>query len=180
MNNPKGSWTFTLLGIGLAAGVIIAWILFSVMGARPNEVSVGPIKFGLPTATPVTSEPVEPATEPVPSGVVSPVEVTRIVEKPVTAEVTRLATVIAEKEVTREVEVPATVIVTREVPATVIVKVSTERVVTTTPFPTLVPTPTPECSTNCVLYQADWSKGIDGWTGGPEWKAHPNTNMLLK
>jgi cell division septation protein DedD len=38
---------------------------------------------------------------------------------------------------------------------------------TPTPQPTDTPTPTPEVG---LLYQADWSSGLNGWTASPDWK----------
>ena len=41
--------------------------------------------------------------------------------------------------------------------------------------PTIIPSPTPSpgptvCPPPCVLYQADWSNGANGWSGSPDWK----------
>jgi hypothetical protein len=46
---------------------------------------------------------------------------------------------------------------------------STPEPPTATPTPTLTPMPTPE-----VLYQADWSQGMNGWVGSQSWKHVPN------
>jgi hypothetical protein len=37
------------------------------------------------------------------------------------------------------------------------------------PTPTPVPTPTPTHKPGDVLYQADWSNGMNGWAGTPDW-----------
>lgn len=39
---------------------------------------------------------------------------------------------------------------------------------TNTPIATTTLTPT-SCLNSCLLYQADWSKGMDGWSGGSQW-----------
>ncbi|MBI5564750.1 MAG: hypothetical protein HY870_07645 [Chloroflexi bacterium] len=39
----------TLLGLAFAAGALIVWILISVVGAKPSQVTVGPISFGVPS-----------------------------------------------------------------------------------------------------------------------------------
>jgi hypothetical protein len=44
-----------------------------------------------------------------------------------------------------------------------------------TPSPTLVPTATPRPGD--VLYKADWSDGMNGWAGTPDWKHIPD--MLI-
>ena len=44
-----------LIGVGIAIGVIIAVLLFKVLGAEPNVVSIGLIEFELPTATPINN-----------------------------------------------------------------------------------------------------------------------------
>lgn len=46
-----------LIEVGIVVGVIIAWILFSVWGARPTGVNVGPIEFEIPTATTFALQP---------------------------------------------------------------------------------------------------------------------------
>ena len=144
MNNPKGPGALTWLGIGIIVGVIITLILIYVLGARPNEVSVGPIKFGLPNATAVTSEPVEPASEPALSGVISTVKATQIVEKPVVQSVvvekSVPQTVIVEKVVTQIVEKPVTVVVEKPVEKQVTVPVPQTVVVAPSATP-LPPTP---------------------------------------
>ncbi len=41
------------------------------------------------------------------------------------------------------------------------------------PIPTLTPTPTPSPTPpppGTILYQADWSNGLNGWKGSPDWK----------
>jgi hypothetical protein len=62
MENTKNA--LTLLGAGIAIGVILAVILISILGARPSGVNVGGIEFDIPTAT-VTSIPatLTPASE---------------------------------------------------------------------------------------------------------------------
>lgn len=47
---------------------------------------------------------------------------------------------------------------------------------TTAPTATLIPTATPIPKPGTVLYSADWSQGMNGWTGAPEWKT---TNGML-
>jgi len=47
----------------------------------------------------------------------------------------------------------------------------TNTVVTPTPSPTAAPTPTPSPTSIPRLYSSDWSKGMDGWTGGSDWSA---------
>ncbi len=42
---------------------------------------------------------------------------------------------------------------------------------TTAPTATPQATPTPVAKPGAVLYQADWSSGMNGWTGPPSWKA---------
>jgi hypothetical protein len=40
-----------------------------------------------------------------------------------------------------------------------------------TPIPTSIPVTTPtSIPSGTILYQADWSKGLNGWVGGGEWK----------
>jgi hypothetical protein len=145
MNNPKGSVPLTWLGIGIVVGVILALILIYVLGATPNEVSVGPIKFRLPIAAPLTSEPVEPAPEPALSGDISTVEVAQIVERPVVqtvvVEKSVPQTVIVEKEVTKVVTIPVTVVVKETVEKLITVPVQQTAIVVVapSPIPTLPP-----------------------------------------
>jgi hypothetical protein len=60
--------------------------------------------------------------------------------------------------------------VTREIPVTVIA----ERIITATPqpdLPTFTAVATPSVQEEVVLYQADWSNGLNGWPSGFGWSA---------
>lgn len=66
MNNPRSP--LTLIVVGIVIGAVAVLILISV-GARLTEVSIGPLKFGVPTATnttaphPTATSPVQQATQ---------------------------------------------------------------------------------------------------------------------
>ena len=44
-----------LVGVGIFIGAIVVVLLFKVLGAEPSAVSIGPIEFELPTATPINN-----------------------------------------------------------------------------------------------------------------------------
>jgi hypothetical protein len=62
-NNWKG--LMTLIGIGVVLGAILVVILVFVVGAKPTNVSIGPIVFELPVTNPSTQNP-----EPVALGII--------------------------------------------------------------------------------------------------------------
>lgn len=71
---------FALLSLAFAAGGFIVWLLIS-FGAKPTEVSVGAIKFGLPTATAPPSIS-QPTSQPASTQVVVPAISTSVPRAP--------------------------------------------------------------------------------------------------
>lgn len=53
-DDVKESKSLVLIGVGLGIGVFVAVLLLS-FGAKPTEISIGPVKFEISTAT-LTSE----------------------------------------------------------------------------------------------------------------------------
>src|SRR5258708_5055227 len=48
-----------------------------------------------------------------------------------------------------------------------------------TPTTTPSPTPTPLPKPNTVLYQADWTKGMNGWHGAAGWEVYNGTLLAV-